>query len=235
MNTRKALGARVIRTYCWMLVAMSANFAPAYGQPFELIPLVGARASGSVDIQQEGESTKGRADLGNGASYGLMAGFRFDGDDFDYSGNHCDDCSLIGLRWTIQKTRLAFRETTPASASLTSAANRTSVTVNHFLADFAHEWVLSEAKPVRPFLSASLGAALLSTPAATRTRFVFGIGTGVKVFPHPRWGLRFQVEYLGMVMHAEAQRIICAGGCVVALSGGVLSQFEVSVGPVFRF
>jgi hypothetical protein len=165
----------------------------------------------------------------------VAAGFLFDGDDFNFDVDHCGDCSLIGFRWMIQNTHLALKETTPVPTPLGSAVGQTSVTLNHFVADFAHEFVIHEAKSVRPFLSASLGAVRLSTPVDTRTRFVFGIGTGVKVFPHPRWGVRSQVEYLPMVMHAEAQRVVCAGGCVVALSGGLLNQFEVSVGPVFRF
>jgi hypothetical protein len=235
MNAHKTLGARLIRNSCWMLVAITANFTSAFGQRFELIPLVGARASGSVEIQQEGQTSRSRADLGNGVTLGLAAGFRFDGDDFAFDGDACRDCSLVGIRWTIQNTHLALKETTPFPSAPGSALGRTSVTLNHFLADFAHEWVIHEAESVRPFVSASLGAALLSTPLATRARFAFGIGTGVKIFPHPRWGFRFQVEYLPMVMHAEAQRIVCAGGCVVALSGGVLNQFEVSIGPAFRF
>jgi hypothetical protein len=36
-------------------------------------------------------------------------------------------------------------------------------------------------------------------------------------------------------MHAEVQRLICAGGCIVGLGGGLMNQFEVSIGPTFRF
>ena len=36
-------------------------------------------------------------------------------------------------------------------------------------------------------------------------------------------------------MHSEVQRVVCNAGCVVALGGGLLNQFEFNVGPVFRF
>jgi hypothetical protein len=41
------------------------------------------------------------------------------------------------------------------------------------------------------------------------------------------------VEYLPLVMHTELQRLVCVGGCVVVLNGGVMNQFELSFGPAF--
>ena len=75
----------------------------------------------------------------------------------------------------------------------------------------------------------------MSAPASSATRFAFGIGTGVKVFPAKHWGFRLSVEYLPIVMHAELQRLVCIGGCVVVLNGGVMNQFVLSFGPGFRF
>jgi hypothetical protein len=66
-------------------------------------------------------------------------------------------------------------------------------------------------------------------------RFAFGIGTGVKIFPKPRWGIRIEVEYLPTVMHGELERLVCTGGCVVVLNGGVMNQIQLSIGPAFRF
>jgi hypothetical protein len=42
-------------------------------------------------------------------------------------------------------------------------------------------------------------------------------------------------EYLPIVMHTEVQTLVCAGGCVVILNGGVMNQFQLSIGPAFRF
>jgi hypothetical protein len=74
----------------------------------------------------------------------------------------------------------------------------------------------------------------MATPVESSTRFEFGFGAGVNFFPKPRWGLRFQVEYLPIVRHAEVQEVVCAGGCIVILNGGVMNQFVVNVGPIFR-
>lgn len=88
---------------------------------------------------------------------------------------------------------------------------------------------------VQPFIAASLGAARLSAPASSATRLAFGFGGGIKIFPATHWGFRFKMEYLPVVMHAGLQTVVCAGGCIVALDGGIMNQFEVSLGPAFRF
>jgi hypothetical protein len=75
----------------------------------------------------------------------------------------------------------------------------------------------------------------MGAPASSATRFVFGLGAGIKVFPSPRWGFRIDVQYLPIVLHAELQTLVCTTGCIVALNGGITNQFLVSIGPVFRF
>jgi hypothetical protein len=133
-----------------------------------------------------------------------------------------------------QNTNLGFKGTTPVPTPF-AAFGRVNVTLDHYLGDFTYEWDVEEAKAVRPFILGSVGAARLSTPASGSTKLAFGLGAGVKFFPQRHWGVRFQVEYLPIVMHAEVQRVVCTGGCVVALGGGLLNQFEFSLGPVFRF
>jgi hypothetical protein len=200
----------------------------AYGQSIEVTPLVGAHAGGAFELQEEAGPAQGEADLSNGVSYGVAGGVRFD-------TYECDDCAVIGFRWMRQETNLRVKRADPIPTPLTMAIERSQVHVDHFLADFVREWTLADAKPVRPFLGASLGIARLSAPASSNVRFAFGIGGGVKIFPKDWWGVRFHVEYLPTVLHAEVQRIVCAGGCIVALSGGLMNQFVVNVGPVFRF
>jgi len=213
----------------WILAALLANIVPAHGQHFDITPLLGLRAGGSVELQQEGQPLQARARLGDSATLGVAAGFRF------YSEDGCDDCSVVEFRWMRQNTNLGFKETTPVPTPLAAAFGRTPVTLEHYLADFTYEWDIQEAKAVRPFVLGSVGAARLSTLVSGRTRFAFGLGAGVKIFPQRHWGVRLQVEYLPMVLNAEVQRVICTGGCVIALGGGLMNQFEFSLGPVFRF
>ena len=227
MTTTKS-PASITSQHVWIVTAFLASAVFACGQRFEITPLVGGRVGGSIDVQREDQPPEARARLADSITYGVAAGVRF------YDDTGCEDCSVVEFRWMRQNTNLGFKEVTPVPTPLVTFG-RTDVTLDHYLADFTYEWRIDEAKAVRPFVFASLGAARLSTPVSGHTRFTFGFGTGVKVFPHPHWGIRFHVEYLPMVMQAELQRIACVGGCVVALGGGVMNQFEFGVGPVFRF
>jgi hypothetical protein len=228
MNLSKAVCARKVIGKSWWLLVLLANAASAHGQHFDVTPLVGIRTGGSVDLQQEGQAPQARANLGDSVTFGVAAGVRF------FSEDGCEDCSVIEFRWMRQNTNLAFKEATPVPTPLVGFG-RVPVTLDHYLGDFTYEWDIPDVKTVRPFVLGSVGAAHLSTPASGSTRFTFGLGAGVKVFPQRHWGVRLQVEYLPMLMHAEVQRVICVSGCVVALGGGLMNQFEFSLGPVFRF
>jgi hypothetical protein len=188
---------------------------------FEVTPLVGGRFGGTISLQQEGQANR-LATLDNSVIFGVGAGFRFD-------GNDCESCSVVGFRWMRQNTHLGFKEDSPSAVPF-----RPAVTLDHFLGDFTQEFPINGQERVKPFVTASLGAVRMSTPAESRTRLELGIGGGVNMFLKPRWGLRFQVEYLPILMNAEVQKVVCSGGCVIALSGGVMNQLVVSVGPIFR-
>ena len=222
---RLTSGFQILHILGIVLVSLGS----AQGQRFEVTPLVGGILGGTWRIEQQGVPNFD-AHLGGGLSFGIAGGVRFDGDDLDY----CKDCNLIEFRWVRQNTHLGINQDPLVPAPATSPFHP-AVTVDHFLGDFTHEWTVQESKKVNPFLTVSLGAARTATPEASAIRFVFGIGGGVKVFPSRHWGFRFQAEYLPIVMQAELQRVVCAGGCVVALDGGIMNQFQFSAGPAFRF
>jgi hypothetical protein len=207
-----------------------AGIASANGQKLEITPLVGARYGGTLNVREDPQSAKTPATLDDSVVFGVAGGFRFG------SVYGCDGCDVIEFRWMRQNTHLGLEDGSLVPNPLTATAPfRPSVTLDHFLGDFTHEFEIDESKIIRPFLTATLGAVRMATPAGAATRFVFGFGTGVKVFPKPRWGFRFGVEYLPMVMHAAAQNVVCAGGCIVTVNAGVMNQFEVTGGPIFRF
>jgi hypothetical protein len=229
MSTSKIRSATLaVSPGLWILVAFFADIAQAQMLRYEVTPLVGGRAGGSMNLQEEGQPPIGRAHLADSVTFGVAAGFHF------WDEEECEDCSLVEFRWMRQHTHLGFKEATPVPVPTPLAASfsRTAVTLDHYLADFTHEWNLEQARSVRPFLMASIGASRMSTAVSANTRFAFGVGGGVKVFPHRHWGFRFHVEYLPTVMRSEFQRVSC---CVFAVGGEVISQFEFAIGPVFRF
>ncbi len=230
MNPIRAVyGCSGIGKIWWMPIALIVYVASAHGQSVDITPLIGATTGGSIDLQEEGQPGQARARLNGSLTFGVAAGYRF----HDEEG--CGDCSVVEFRWMRQNTNLAFQETTPVPTPLAAAFVRAAVTLDHYLFDFTHEWDLDEAKAVRPFVLGTLGAARLSTPISGSTKFTFGLGAGVKIFPQRHWGFRLQVEYLPLVVHGDAQRVVCAVTCVVAVGGGLLNQFEFIAGPVFRF
>jgi hypothetical protein len=182
---------------------------------------------GTVKLEQAGVPNF-TAHLQSAVTFGIAGGVRFDSED-------CEGCGLIEFRWLRQSTHLTLDRDPLVAVPLGAAIFNPGVHVDRFLGDFTREFPLPEAHKVHPFLTASLGAARLGTPETSATRFAFGLATGVKVFPKRHWGFRIQLEYLPIVMHAEVQRVVCTVGCVVLLNGGVMNQFDVTVGPAFRF
>lgn len=231
VKKRGAIQMSQARSYMrqgWRLpLALVVSLSAAYGQRFDITPLVGARYGGTLKLEQQG-TPNFEGHLADSVSYGIAGGFRFDDEG-------CEGCNLFEFRWIRQKTHLGIEQDPLVPAPLTVSAFRPGVTLDHFLGDLTHEWDIQGAPAFKPFALISLGAVRMSTPAASTTRFAFGIGTGLKIFPKRKLGFRLQVEYLPIVMHAQVQQVICTGGCIVSIGGGVMNQFEVTLGPTFRF
>lgn len=200
-----------------LIVAVAAS-----GQMVEIAPFAGGTFGGSIKLQQEDQTDRNIANFSNSAGFGVAGGIRYDADE-------CTNCNVIAFRWMWQNTHLVYKDI-PNSNVI-----RIPLTMNYFMGDFTREFPISDTHDrVRPFVTASLGAVHMSAPAQDSTKFVFGIGGGLTVFPKPRWGFRFQAEYLPIVMHGDVQ-LVCVGTCVIALDGGLINQVVLSGGPVFRF
>jgi hypothetical protein len=209
--------------WIWFVIAVVS----ASAQSWDINPFVGGRFGGSLKLEEVGQPNF-HARIEDNLSFGISGGFRFDQED-------CTQCSLIEFRWMRELTHVSSKPDPLAPTPYTTTSFRAPLTMDHFLGDFTREWVLEGAHAVRPFVTGTLGAVRMEAPASSATRFAFGLGTGFKVFPSSRWGLKFQVEYLPIVLSAEVQRLACIGGCIVVLNGGIANQFTASVGPVFRF
>jgi hypothetical protein len=210
----------------YVCIAFLLSAASAHGQKYEITPLIGGAFGGTIKLEQASTSNV-EAHVSDSFTFGVAGGYRFDSEDEGYDA--------IEFRWMRQNTNLFFKQDPLVPTPLIATPFRPGIALDHFLGDFTHEFTIRDAPKIYPFLTASLGAARMSTPASSATRFAFGFGTGVKVFFTKRWGFRVNVEYLPIVMHTELQRLVCVSGCIVVLNGGVMNQFVFSVGPAFRF
>jgi hypothetical protein len=194
-------------------------------QTWQVGGFVGGRFGGSLNIESQSVPNF-HANIADGIAYGLNGGHVFDADD-------CRNCNLVEFRWMHASTNLQLPQD-PFHPGVASTFHP-SLTMDHFLGDFTHEWPSEDYPALRPFLTGTLGAVRMAGPASSTTRFVFGIGAGLKIFPAPHWGVQIQAEYLPIVLHASLQTLVCTTGCLVVLNGGVANQFQVSIGPLYRF
>jgi hypothetical protein len=230
MNMSKNFRTRSAIGKSWYLfVALCMSFVPVRGQMmYEITPLVGFNSGGTLKLSQP-PSPNIESHLADSVSYGLAAGLRWESS----SGEGHDG---VEFRWMRRDTNLFLNQGTLAPPSYTTASFRPNITLNQYLGDFTHEFDVQESPHVLPFLTLTLGVTNLSAPASAATRFAFGIGAGVKVFPTLHYGFRLKVEYLGSALTSGAQNLLCSGGsCILILNNGVMNQFELTLGPAFRF
>jgi len=204
----------------WLLAA-PARAQYVQIQSVEVTPFIGARLGGTFDIQPDGPEQV-EATLKDASSYGFSAGVRF------------DDLSLVEFRWARATSTLRFG----APFSLLGASIG-DVTLNQFHADFTREFVIPEVKGLRSFLTASLGLTHVGAAQEGFTRFSFGFGGGLKQFLGSRLAIRAEAQWLPILVDPSVGGFACGtiqfGGCLVVLSGDLVQQFQLSIGPVVRF
>jgi hypothetical protein len=213
-----------MNSFWTLLLCLTA--ASAYAQNGEAGLLFGGTFGGSFKLQNQARPNF-QSSIADSFSAGASIGYRFDAED-------CIGCNLVAFRWMIQDTHLSLQQTSAPPPGFGSF--RPSVALNSLLADFTHEFPLEQNRTFTPFLTGTAGAVLLSAPASTSGRFAFGLGGGVKIYPSQHYGLQFQTNWQAIVLNAGLQQLVCGGGgCIVVLNGGITSQFQVSIGPLFRF
>lgn len=92
-------------------------------------------------------------------------------------------------------------------------------------------------KKLRPFLLMGAGATRGSGPGSAETRFSFGVGGGLKYFPHENIGFRFQGRYAPTYLYSTPTGLWCDwwGFCSVLTRDTYIQQGDFSVGVIFRF
>lgn len=87
------------------------------------------------------------------------------------------------------------------------------------------------------FLSGGLGATHFSplpSEQDSETRASMSIGLGVRWMPTRRVGFRLETRLFGTLFNSNTS-VFCSGGCVMTVSGDLLTQYAVFGGIVFRF
>jgi opacity protein-like surface antigen len=98
-----------------------------------------------------------------------------------------------------------------------------------------------EGDRARPYIVATVGASRFEPDDGSfdsETFFAFGIGGGYKIAPTSRFGLRLEGRVFGSLVDSD-EAVFCrsggaASGCLIAVSGSVVWQWEVLAGLVFR-
>jgi hypothetical protein len=212
--------------FCLTLAAILGAAVPARAQyveiqSFEVTPFIGTKFGGTFEIRPDG-LVQMQATLKDAASYGFAAGVRF------------DDLSMVEFSWTTSTSALQFQS---PFRFLDQALG--DVTLNQFHADFTREWEIREVKGLHSFLTGSVGATHMSSVNDGFTRFSFGLGAGLKQSLGSRFAIRGEAQWLPIWVDPEVGSFGCGtigvSGCFVVLTGRLVQQYQLSVGPVFRF
>jgi len=87
------------------------------------------------------------------------------------------------------------------------------------------------------FVSGGLGVTYFSPRPSgldPETRASMSVGIGARWMPTSRVGLRIETRLYGTVFNSNTS-VFCSGGCVMSVTGDMLTQYAVFGGIVFRF
>jgi hypothetical protein len=214
---------RTDRTIFFLLVIALSPALSAQQQPepkplrFDFTPFIGYRTSMSFPVEPHVSGTNPRVVLDASPGYGVSFGMRLEED------------ALVEIRWARQDSYVHSQDISPPIP-------RQRVILNQFHGDFSREYIVDERRPwARPFVLLSVGGTHISKSTdITFTRFSFGIGGGVRLYPSRHLGFKIQAEWVPVFVDPQVA-FICGAGCIVHVGGTASSQGEVFVGPIVRF
>ncbi len=198
------------------LFVVSAAHAQENEFIFELTPFAGFATGGEFDDTTSNASL----DLDDSASFGLILDIR----------------ESANSQWEVLYSLQATEADTTA---LPISGPSFNLDVHYIQGGGTY---LLDGNAVRPFVSATIGAAHFKpgfSGVDSETFFAFSIGTGLQIRPNNRFGIRLEARGYGTLLDSDAD-LFCqsdpAGAiCAVRVEGSVLWQFHAMVGLVFRF
>ena len=194
-----------------ILIVLSGHASVAHAQGIELSPFYGYRFGGDFF-----ELVTGRpVDLDGAPAVGVVLNVPL-----------YDGLQIEGF-FTHQKGKVWMPTVQPASPVLWP------ISVDHWLAGGLQEF--GRAGRIRPFATGMLGLSRYAAGGDSEVRFSLAAGGGVKVFPSPRVGLRFDGRAFATVIDAHGTALACTVGvCLIALHTNLVWQAEFTAGLVVR-
>lgn len=196
----------------WNSVAVAQEMPPR----FEVTPFIGYRIGGTFDD----DASDAQIDFDDSASFGLALNLR------------ADSHTQYELTFSHQDTEFDIGSVNVMTADL-------DVTIDYLQIGGTYLW---DGGLARPFFVATVGLAHVDPDGSafnSETYFAFSIGSGLKFWPRKRFGLRLEGRLYGTVIDSDTS-VFClsgAGGsnCLIQTDAGILWQWEILAGPIWRF
>lgn len=188
----------------------------------EVTPFIGYQMGGSFDADDDVAGTAADVELDDAASYGLIV---------NWPAEYNTEWEVwLSRQSTSLDTQGLFAPGEPVLDDLDISYLQAGGT---YL--FDGEWA-------RPYFAATIGASRFDPQQSgfdSETFFAFGVGGGYKVAPSARIGLRLDARVFGSLVSSD-EAVFCrsteaGSGCLIAVSGSVVWQWQVSAGLITRF
>jgi len=204
------------------LIALSPALS-AQGRPepkplrYDFTLFVGYRTSMSFPLEPHVTGMNPSVIVDATPSYGVSFGLRLPQRDED----------LIEVRWARQDSYVH-------SEDITQQPPPQRILLDQFHGDFSHEPLIEDWPSwAKPYVLASVGVTHVSgSSTISFTRFSFGIGGGIRLYPSRHIGFKIQAEWLPVFADPQIA-FVCGGGCIVHVGGTPASQGEVFAGRYF--
>lgn len=188
----------------------------------EVTPFIGYQMGGEFDADDDVAGTSADVEIDDAASYGLIVNFPAE----------------ANTEWEVWLSRQST-ELKTAGLFVPGEPVLEDLDISYIQAGGTY---LLDGQWARPYIAATIGASRFDPEASgfdSETFFAFGVGGGYRVAPTSRIGLRLDARVFGSLVSSD-EAVFCrstetGSGCLIAVSGNVVWQWQVSAGLIARF